>query len=458
MKVSAISLKKALRELIEARSGYFDSSEINILNTYSLNQGLLSFYYVKNPFSLGAVLLNKENLKDMLWRTSNPIWKTSEDIHPLKITKNKKDIIFSFRLKKIMHTVKFSLTDIFRLRSKPILATLKKTEKNPILKPNAQNNWEASAVFNAAALYLDNKVHFIYRAIMGSGESVFGYASSSDGIHVEERSRTPIYVANNIVDWRKISHSPMLSRYISGGSWSGCEDPRLTRIGDTIFMTYTAINGTSLPHMMVTSISVNNFIQKNWQWTAPISMSSPYEIHKNWVIFPEKMNGKYAILHSLTPNILIEYVDTLGDRPVCIRSHYDSSRKNINWDNWIRGVGPPPIKIDEGWLVLYHGMDWRDPNKYKLGAMILGYDDPTQVLYRSAHPILEPTESYENSGYKTGVVYACGAVVIGKTLFVYYGAGDTVLCAASADLKQLINQIKDSQMPILNFNSKEYHV
>jgi predicted GH43/DUF377 family glycosyl hydrolase len=62
-------------------------------------------------------------------------------------------------------------------------------------------------------------------------------------------------------------------------------------------------------------------------------------------------------------------------------------RKNY-WDNRIRGAGPPPIKTDLGWLLLYHANDVYDPHRYKLGAMLLDLKDPTKVLYRSSTPIL----------------------------------------------------------------------
>src|SRR5690606_22288600 len=128
-------------------------------------------------------------------------------------------------------------------------------------------------------------------------------------------------------------------------------------------------------------------------------ISAPGEIHKNWVLFPEKINGKFAILHSLSPDIQIEYIDDLDefDGNKFIKSHYNNKPNWKNsWDAWVRGVGPSPIKTRLGWLVLYHAMDKNDPNKYKLGAMILDPKDPTRILYHADHPILEPEEHYEN--------------------------------------------------------------
>ena len=332
------------------------------------------------------------------------------------------------------------------------LRFFERTANNPILKPIPEHAWESSYVFNPATLNLDNKVHFIYRAIGDSGVSVLGYASSQDGIHIDERLAEPIYVSENPLERKQDNITP--SRYVSGGGWCGCEDPRVVKIDDTIYMTYTAFDGCHAPCVALTSIGVDNFLNKRWNWKRPVIISAPGEVHKNWVIFPEKLNAQYAILHSITPNILIDYFDNLNfDETTHIKSHYHSHGRDMYWDNWIRGVGPPPIKTKDGWLVLYHAMDKRDPNRYKIGALILDANDPTKILYRSANPLLEPDERYENEGFKAGVVYSCGAVIKDNHLFVYYGGADTVVCAVRANLDDLLNQIKNAQSLTLEVNS-----
>ncbi len=209
-------------------------------------------------------------------------------------------------------------------------------------------------------------------------------------------------------------------------------------------MVYTAWNGINPPGVALTSISEKDFINQNWNWAEPIMISPPGEIHKNWTIFPEKINKKYAILHSLSPRILVDYVDNLefktGDY---IRSFYSPSGRKNHWDNWMRGAGPPPIKTDDGWLVLYHAMDKYDPGRYKIGGMVLDHKDPTKILYRSDAPLLEPDMGYENEGFKSGVVYTCGAVIKKNRLLVYYGGADTVSCVAHTKLNQLLTDFKN---------------
>ena len=77
--------------------------------------------------------------------------------------------------------------------------------------------------------------------------------------------------------------------------------------------------------------------------------------------------------------------------------------------------------------------------------MLLDFDDPTKVLYRSASPILEPEEWYENEGFKYGVVYPCGAAVIDNTLYVYYGGSDSHVCVATAYLPEFLHNLKNQE-------------
>jgi len=320
---------------------------------------------------------------------------------------------------------------------------LQKVHHNPIIEPRLYP-WESKATFNSAAFLSKDKVHLVYRAIGDTDSSVLGYASSHDGYNIVERYPYPVYSRFNHFNKPNLSVSPI--DYVSGGGWNGgCEDPRLTLLDDTLYMLYTAFDGWGSLRIALTSIKLNDFEQKKWNWKKSVLISQPGEMAKNWVIFPEKINGKFAILHSFYPNILIDYFDSLDelDGKKFIKS--DNTRPvdpTRDWDSWFRGVGPSPIKTDIGWLILYHAMDHRNPDRYRMGALILDFEDPTKVLYRSQYPILEPEEYYENNGYKWGVVYSCGAVVKNGILFVYYGGADKVVGVASIELDILLNDLK----------------
>lgn len=290
---------------------------------------------------------------------------------------------------------------------------------------------------------LNDVVHFLYRAIGKDGISRFGYAASKDGFVINERLPHPVYE-------HRVGRRPsQVYCYQSGGSWGGSEDPRIVRVGDedVLYMMYTACNGDL--RVALTSISLEDFLQKRWHWKAPLLISPPEEVHKNWVIFPEKIHGKYAILHSLNPEVLVEYVDSLEFKnQACIASNHGGKPRQNCWDRWIRGAGPVPLKTDYGWLVFYHAMD-HDWSKYRVGALLLDHDDPTIVRSRARTPVLEPSEPYEHHGFKPGVVYVSGAVVKDGQLLVYYGAADSYVCVAHVDFAQFIDALRKDQEPVL---------
>jgi predicted GH43/DUF377 family glycosyl hydrolase len=106
------------------------------------------------------------------------------------------------------------------------------------------------------------------------------------------------------------------------------------------------------------------------------------------------------------------------------------------------GAGAPPIKTEYGWLFIYQAVDDVDPlYHYKIGCMLLALENPAKVLARCTYPILEPRASYELEGWKSGVVYPCGAVVIEDRIQVYYGAADKYTCVAVAPLKPFMERL-----------------
>ena len=318
---------------------------------------------------------------------------------------------------------------------------LNRHNTNPIISPTSGNHWEANQTFNPAAILLNGKVHFLYRAVGNDGISRLGYAVSKNGFFVDKKMPHPAYqlrVKNKVFN---------VYSYLSGGSWGGTEDPRLTRVGkeNVLYLMYTVCeNGL---RVALTSIKLDDFLNKKWKWRQPIFISPPGKANKNWVIFPEKIKGKYAVLHSIKPHVQIEYLDNFDfkEKPY-IESFHGGGLRKKGWDKWIRGVGAPPIKTKYGWLIFYHAMD-NDWSKYKVGTMLLDLKDPTKILYRSKKPILEPEEFYENNGFKGGVVYASGAVVKSGKLYIYYGSADSCICVASANLNKFLKALKKDIEP-----------
>lgn len=328
--------------------------------------------------------------------------------------------------------------------------------ENPIIKPRKDKEWETQGTFNPGTVMDDDgKVHLFYRAIGNDGLSRVGHAVSHDGKRFFNRSDYPVYVpqAGYGMPEPTLLNAPHrydASAHASGGGWGGAEDPRVVKIEGRVFMTYTAFEGWSSMRIGLTSIKEEDMKNEHWKWKRPVIISPPGARAKNWVLFPEKINGRYAILHGIAPKIMIAYTDNPEMVPE-IESQKDSggsgyedpSRKGF-WDSRVRGAGAPPMKTSLGWLLLYHAFDTRDPKKavgYKVGAMILDLHDPTKVLYRSPEPILSPDMQYENDG-KPGVVYASGAVIKNDRLLVYYGGGDKHTCVAETPLESMLAWLK----------------
>ncbi len=294
---------------------------------------------------------------------------------------------------------------------------MKRYEGNPILQPIAENLWESKLVFNAAAILLKKRIHILYRAIGNDGISRIGYAGTTDGYHITDRSSIPIF-------------EPKIKE-----EHQGCEDPRLSCFGEKIVMAYTALseqdNG-QLPQIALTSITVEDLLDKSWQWN---KRSLPFRgiRNKDAVIFPRKVNGKYTMFHRIEPDICVAYSDDL-ERWYDIRSVFGPRIKS--WDSWKVGAAGPPIELNEGWLMIYHGVNFE--KVYSLGVALLDKKNPETILHRSEIPILFPVEDYERFGKVPNVVFSCGNVVIDDKILVYYGGADSVLCVATYDTAELL--------------------
>lgn len=335
---------------------------------------------------------------------------------------------------------------------KNIPLVLERFAGNPIITPNLNNWWETKATFNPAAVYEGGKVHILYRAIGETDVSMLGYASSSDGLHIEERLGKPVYTPREPFEGVNPVYQPSDKKtglYVSGGGgMGGCEDPRLSKIDDRIYMTYVAYDGWSPPRVALSSIDVHDFLNKKWNWEKPVLISAPNVVDKNACILPEKIEGKYVIFHRVYPNILIDVVDDLDfdGQTRWLQGQYEIPVRALSsdWDSHKVGAGPPPLKTKDGWLLIYQAVGRCDGYNYKIGAMLLDAKDPTKVIARSKKPILEPKAWYENEGWKAGVVYPCGAAIIGKHLFVYYGGADKIVGVASVKLNGFLEELSNN--------------
>lgn len=294
---------------------------------------------------------------------------------------------------------------------------MKRFEGNPILEPIGKHNWESRLVFNAAAILLNKKVHLLYRAMGNDNISRIGYAASSDGYNIDERLPDPIIAPTNEAEKE------------------GCEDPRITLIDGKLHLVYTAFGQherEKLFQIAHTSITTEDFLDKKWQWEKKF-LPFPGIRNKNGLLLPKKINNQYIMFHRLDPDLCIARSEDLQNW--CGLKYIMGPRQN-SWDAWKIGTTGPPIELNEGWLFIYHGVDYE--KNYRLGTALLDKQNPEKVIYRSKEPILTPEKEYERFGDVPNVVYSCGFVKIDNQILIYYGGADSVLGVATYDLAELL--------------------
>jgi len=302
---------------------------------------------------------------------------------------------------------------------------------NPILHPIKEHPWESEYIFNPGAISLNGKVYLIYRAVGQDKISRLGLAVSEDGLRFTERLEEPIFVPEGKNEEK------------------GCEDPRLTLVGERVYMLYTAYDGL-VAQIACASIGVNDFLNYRWEAWQRHGLVFPGFTDKNAALFPEQSAGQFAMLHRVEPHIWITFSPHLRC-PWPRKEHkiLAGSSYGMAWDGRKIGAGAPPIKTKYGWLLIYHGVD--HAHVYRLGVMLLDLADPTILLYRSPNPILEPRERYEvgeaGECWVPNVVFTCGAVPrkyneetldAEDEVLVYYGAADSVVSVAIAKIAALI--------------------
>lgn len=303
--------------------------------------------------------------------------------------------------------------------------TFVRAPENPILEPVSENAFENLAVLNAAAIDLEGSVYILYRAMGMDNTSTVGCAVSRDGVHIDERMAAPIYVPRAAFEMK--NGTP------NGNS--GCEDPRAVVIDGRVYMTYTAYDGVRAPRGALSSISVEDFLARNWSAWTPPTLVTPDEVDdKDVSLLPEAVEAGYVLYHRISGRICADIVPSLSFEKRVSRCIEILAPREGMWDAAKVGIAGPPIKVPEGWLMIYHGVSHR--SGYRLGAVLLDHDGIT-TLARTADPIFEPEESYEKNGVVNQVVFSCGAVVRGDQVFMYYGGGDRVMGVAVGSLARI---------------------
>jgi predicted GH43/DUF377 family glycosyl hydrolase len=306
--------------------------------------------------------------------------------------------------------------------------TFIRAPQNPILIPRG-DGFESRDVMNPAAIDINGTIYILYRAMDAANTSTVGLAVSKDGTTIDERLSEPIYVPR--ADFELKRGSP------TGNS--GCEDPRIVRIGDILHMTYTAYDGVRVPAGAVSSISVDDFIARRFdRWSVPFILTPDGIDDKDLVLLPAMIHDNYLLYHRVNNQVCADLLPDLSSGKRASRCIEIIAPRRGMWDGAKVGSGAPPIKVGDTWLMIYHGVSHRAT--YRLGAALLDATG-TEVLARTADPIFEPLEPYEQKGEIGNVVFSCGAVVRGDSLLLYYGAADKVIGVATGSLTHIMDAL-----------------
>jgi len=393
-----------------------------------------------------------DNVKKSLINRISSTSKTNFELNNLKKLNSKIKKTYFKKSKLTLRNQKIKKTITPFTKKTKIRVNFQKPLDKPMISPIESHSWECLQTFNAATIEIDGTIYFLYRAVGEQWISRIGLATSKDGLHIDERLSYPIYsyfTPSQMTTSRRKNHLTYPDYSSGGGVYGGCEDPRATVIGDTIYMVFVAYDGCTEPRLAMTTISVKNFLNRIWLWSPVKFISRPYVVNKSGVIFPEKIDDEFIIFHRVFPNILIDKRKSLDfDGNNFLTEDTGITIRNDIWDSRKIGAGAPPIKTRYGWLLIYYATDDRDASQYKIGIMILDLKDPTKVLYRTNAPAIEPDEWYDNVGNKPGIVYPCGAILRENDLFVYYGGADNYLCVATTKLDKLIYQLQNQNVTI----------
>ncbi len=383
-------------------------------------------------FGIEAVLLDRNDPTKILSKTQFPFLVPEESYERYGIVSN---IVFptGAHIQGDTLTIYYGGADtvcaMATLSLSDLLSTMDEKERDsfvhregdePILSPIKEHEWESAGVSNAAAIDLNGSVHLIYRATDPNNYSKLGYARLDDALHVNERLPEPVYIPREPFEVH------------------GTEDPRLTLLNDTVYLAYTGFDGR-IARGVLSSISQQDFLSKNFVWSRPKAITPEGINDKDMCVFPELIGGKALVMHRIDPNICVEGLD-LETPNLTINSCIEimGPRPGM-WDAEKVGAAAAPIRVEEGWLFIYHAVG--NDFVYRLGAALLDAETATTVIARTAAPIFSPLLPWEKEGLVRNVVFSCGIVLRDDTLFIYYGGADTAIGVATLSKKKLLARL-----------------
>jgi predicted GH43/DUF377 family glycosyl hydrolase len=333
-----------------------------------------------------------------------------------------------------------------------------------ILSPTAKE-FENNGVFNPGIYQEGNTVHILYRAVQNGNFSTIGYAKTDGPLKIIERSDRPL-----------INREFLYENH-------GVEDPRIIKIDDTYYITYTAFDGVNALGALATSTDLIHF-KKHGLITPSINYQeyedlvsycegnklNPKYHHyydlfnqmglvtdefrllrdKDVVMFPRKINGQFVFLHRLWPGIQVVKIDDWSE---LTKSFWEEYLKKLTdyivldprdtFEVNYMGAGGPPIETEFGWLLIYHGVQESTTGKvYHAKAALLQLDKPEIEISRLPYPLFSPTKDWEIEGVARNTVFPTGHALFGNDLYIYYGAADKHIAVAKLDINELLLELR----------------
>lgn len=334
-------------------------------------------------------------------------------------------------------------------------------KKEGVLLHKTELPFENEGVLNPAAIKEGDTVHLFYRAVQEGNHSTIGYCKLKGPLEVELRNQLPLILPEFAYESK------------------GLEDPRIVKIDDLYYLTYTAYDGvnalgalatsTDLIHFEKRGIIVPKITYQNFARLIVLKESTEkylfYNEHerslqsrgkeqflwdKNLIFFPKRIEGKLCFLHRIKPDIqILVSVKNLNDLTEAFWAdyfvHFDKhvvlSPKFEHEKSYIGG-GCPPIETAEGWLLIYHGVhDSRKGYVYSACVALLDLHNPQIEIARLPYPLFKPELVWELKGEVNNVCFPTGAVLFGDALYIYYGAADERIATVSVSMSALLTEL-----------------
>jgi predicted GH43/DUF377 family glycosyl hydrolase len=306
-------------------------------------------------------------------------------------------------------------------------ALVERFKGNPILTKD-DVPYPVTTVHNAGMVKHDGRYMMLFRAHRRNGRSIIGLAESEDGFHFRVRPE-PFMV-------------PAAEGIFAAYEEFGVEDPRICSLEGRYLVTYSAYSRHG--------VRIGLAQTEDFESVERISLITEAD-YRNVVIFPAKFDGRYLRLdrpHSqISPwSIWLSYSPDLvhwGESRLVMKS------APYHWDEMKIGPGATPFATDRGWLHIFHGVfRTMDGAVYRLGVALHDLKDPSKILGVSDEWILEPEDPWEVTGYVHNVVFCCGAIPEADgTVKIYWGGADTVMCAGTAQISDLVDMCLEKARP-----------